>query len=139
MLRSSGSEAGGRPTTILVVDDEPSVLALVRTMLWRAGFTVLEASGGEQALSIAKQHESPIQLLLTDVLMPDMNGYELAGKVKDARPEAKVLFMTGYRDKVVLESTGRPVGEAALIRKPFTAHNLVAKIEEVLNEQSVNA
>jgi CheY-like chemotaxis protein len=108
-------------------------------MLWRAGFTVLEASGGEQALSIATQHESPIQLLLTDVLMPDMNGYELAGKMKDARPEAKVLFMTGYRDKVVLESTGRPVGEAALIRKPFTAHNLVAKIEEVLNEQSVNA
>jgi DNA-binding NtrC family response regulator len=101
-------------------------------MLWRAGFTVLEASGGEQALGIAKQHDSPIQLLLTDVLMPDMNGHDLAGKVTAARPEAKVLFMTGYRDKVVVESTGRPVSEGSLIRKPFTAHNLVAKIEEVL-------
>jgi DNA-binding NtrC family response regulator len=139
MLRSSGVEAGGRPTTILVVDDEPAILALVRTMLWRAGFTVLEASGGEQALGIAKQHDAPIQLLLTDVLMPDMNGHDLAGQVTAARPEAKVLFMTGYRDKVVVESTGRPVSEASLIRKPFTAHNLVAKIEEILGEQSVSA
>jgi CheY-like chemotaxis protein len=139
MLRSSGSETGIRPTTILVVDDEPSVLALVRTMLWRAGYTVLEGSGADQALGVAAQHPSPIQLLLTDVLMPDMNGYELAEKLLSARPETKVLFMTGYRDKVVLESTGRPVDDAPLIRKPFTAHNLVAKIEELLNEQSVEA
>ncbi len=138
MLRSSGSEAGRGPITILVVDDEPSVLALVRTMLWRAGYTVLEASGGEQALGVSSAHASPIQLLLTDVLMPDMNGYELAEKLKAARPEAKVLYMTGYRDKVLLESTGRPVSDAPLIRKPFTAHNLVAKIEEIL-EQSVSA
>ena len=132
MLRSSGSEEGRRPTTILVVDDEPSVLALVRTMLWRAGFTVLEAPGGDEALSLASGHTEPIQLLLTDVLMPGINGYALAEKITAVRPETKVLFMTGYRDKVVLESTGRPISDSPLIRKPFTAHNLVAKIEEML-------
>ena len=135
MLRSTGSESGRRPTTILVVDDEPSVLALVRTMLWRAGFTVLEAPGGEQALRLASEQTAAIQLLLTDVLMPDMNGYELAEKLMSRRPETKILFMTGYRDKVLLESTGRALEEAPLIRKPFTAFNLVAKIEEILNEQ----
>jgi len=104
-------------------------------MLWRAGFTVLEAPGGEQALRLASEQTAAIQLLLTDVLMPDMNGYELAEKLMSRRPETKILFMTGYRDKVLLESTGRALEEAPLIRKPFTAFNLVAKIEEILNEQ----
>lgn len=139
MLRTTGSETGRRPTTILVVDDEPSVLALVRTMLWRAGYTVLEASGGSQALALAAKQTDAIQLLLTDVLMPEMNGHELAEQMKAAHPETKILFMTGYRDKVLLESTGRAVEEFPLIRKPFTAFNLVAKIEELLNEQSVEA
>ncbi len=138
MLRSTGSDAGRRPITILVVDDEPSVLALVRTMLWRAGYTVLEASGGEQAIQIASEQTAPIQLLLTDVLMPDMNGYDLAEKFTSLYPQTKVLYMTGYRDKVVLESTGRPLDDSPLIRKPFTAFNLVAKIEELL-KQSVHS
>jgi hypothetical protein len=139
MLRASGPDADQTPTTILVVDDEASVLALVRTMLWRAGYTVLEASSGEQALAVASEHASPIQLLLTDVLMPDMNGYELAEKLKAGRPQTKLLYMTGYRDMVLVDSTGRQVRGAALIRKPFTAHNLVAKIEEILNVDSVKA
>ncbi len=117
--------------TILVVDDEPSVLALVRTMLWRAGYTVLEASGPEEALKLASA-ESPIDLLVTDVLMPEMNGYELAEKVRELRPDIKILYMSGYRDKVLLESTGRTLAEAPLLRKPFTQHNLVAKIAEML-------
>ena len=107
-------------------------------MLWRAGYTVLEASGGEQALVVASAHSSPIELLLTDVLMPDMNGCELAERLTSARPDTKILYMTGYRDKVLVESTGRSVSDAPLIRKPFTAYALVAKIDEVL-DQSVNA
>lgn len=138
MLSSSGSEAGSRPTTILVVDDEASILALVRTMLWRAGYTVLEASDGEQALRVAAEHAAPIQILLTDVLMPDMNGLELAEKFTSVRPEAKILYMTGYRDKVVVESTGRPVRDSPLIRKPFKAYDLIAKIEELAGGPSVN-
>ena len=93
-------------------------------MLWRAGYTVLEASDGEQALRVAAEHAAPIQILLTDVLMPGMNGLELAEKFKSVRPEAKILYMTGYRDKVVVESTGRPVRDSPLIRKPFKAYTI---------------
>jgi two-component system cell cycle sensor histidine kinase/response regulator CckA len=123
--------------TILVVDDEPSLLALVRTMLWRAGFAVLEAAGGEEALRIAGQHAQPIQLLLTDILMPDMNGYELAEKLQAARPGIKVLFMSGYTDKALFESTGRKLDGSRMIRKPFTAYHLVQRIEEALDSQSL--
>ena len=108
-------------------------------MLWRAGYTVLEASDGEEALRVAAEHPASIQILLTDVLMPDMNGLELAEKFAFVRPEAKILYMTGYRDKVVVESTGRSVDDSPLIRKPFTAYNLIAKIEELVGGQSVNA
>lgn len=118
--------------TILVVDDEASVLALVRTMLWRAGFTVLEAAGPEDALRTAAEHPTAIQLILTDVLMPGMNGYELADQLLGLRPETKVLFMSGYRDKVLAESTGRALASGPFLRKPFTQHVLIAKIEEVL-------
>jgi two-component system cell cycle sensor histidine kinase/response regulator CckA len=123
--------------TILVVDDEPSLLALVRTMLWRAGFAVLEASGGEEALRVAAQHAQPIQLLLTDVLMPDMNGYELAERLQAAQPDIKVLFMSGYTDKALFESTGRKLDSSRMIRKPFTAYNLVHRIEEALDGRSL--
>jgi CheY-like chemotaxis protein len=139
MLRSSESEEGSRPTTVLVVDDEASLLALVRTMLWRAGYTVLEASDGEQALLVVAEHASPIHILLTDVLMPGMNGCELAEKFKASRPEAKVLYMTGYREKVLVVSTGRSIDDSPLLRKPFTAYSLIAKIEELLDGQSVSA
>lgn len=131
-MSSSGPQTPSRATTVLVVDDEPSVLALVRTMLWRAGYTVLEASGGEEALGIIAGREGPVQLMVTDILMPDMNGYELAEKVKALQPEVKIVYMSGYRDKVLLESTGRSLEDAPLIRKPFTQYNLIAKIGEVL-------
>jgi CheY-like chemotaxis protein len=134
MPHPSGSEAAHRATTILVVDDEPSICALVRTMLWRAGYTVLEASGGEEALEVAAGHDSPIQLLLADVLMPDMNGYELAEKLRLVRPEARVLYMSGYRDNVLMESAGRSLAQDPFIRKPFTQFSLTAKISELLED-----
>jgi two-component system cell cycle sensor histidine kinase/response regulator CckA len=65
--------------------------------------------------------------------MPGMNGYELADKLLALRPEAKVLFMSGYRDKVLAESTGRPLAEGPFLRKPFTQYALIAKIEDVLD------
>jgi CheY-like chemotaxis protein len=103
-------------------------------MLWRAGYTVLEATGGEEALEVAAGHGSPIQLLLADVLMPDMNGYELAEKLRLVRPETRVLYMSGYRDNVLMERTGGSPEQDPLIRKPFTQYSLTAKISELLGD-----
>lgn len=135
----SGPVDDHRDTTILVVDDEPTLLALVRTMLWRAGFTVLEASSGEEALRVAAGHASPIQLLLTDILMPETNGYQLAAALRAKRPEVKILYMSGFTDQVLLESTGRKAGEAQLIRKPFTQYKLITKISEILESPVTTA
>jgi two-component system cell cycle sensor histidine kinase/response regulator CckA len=129
-------ESGPRGVTVLVVDDETSVLALARTMLWRAGFDVLEASDPTEALQLSAAHTAPIQLLLTDVLMPDMNGFDLAEKVKTQRPDIKVLYMSGFTDTVLLESTGRSLTGLPLIRKPFTAHRLVSTISDLLANHS---
>ena len=115
------------------------MLSLVRTMLWRAGFTVLEAPGAEEALHVASEHTGSIQLLLSDVLMPGTNGYQLADTLTAVRPDTKVLFMSGYRDKVLSESTGRASSQAPLLRKPFTQYALVSKIQELLDAQSADA
>jgi len=131
------SQPASHPSvTILVVDDEDSVLALVRTMLWRAGFTVLEAPGAEEALHVASEHTGSIDLLVSDVLMPGRNGYDLADALMAVRPDTKVLFMSDYRDKVLNESTGRASSEAPLLRKPFTQYALVSKVQELLDAQS---
>ena len=139
MADSSSPRASRHAATILVVDDEDSVLSLVRTMLWRAGFTVLEAPVAEEALRVAAEHAGPIDLLLSDILMPGTNGYELADELTAGRPETKVLLMSGYRDKVLTESTGRGPSHAPLLRKPFTQYGLVSKIEELLDGQSGDA
>jgi len=130
MRETSGIQPQGEQPTVLVVDDEPAIVALVRTMLWRAGFTVLEATSPEEALRIAGS--AAVDVLLSDVMMPGMNGYELAAKVRSERPAVKVLFMSGYRDRAIAESTGVTVDDASLVRKPFTQHTLVSRIGELL-------
>ncbi len=139
MEPSSDPGRGQSGTTILVVDDEPALVALVRTMLWRAGYQVLEASSGEEALRIAAEAKPPINVLLTDIMMPEMNGYELADRIRGMSADVKVLFMSGYRDRIIFESTGVEVAELPLIRKPFTQYTLVTKITEVLNSSQVRA
>jgi two-component system, cell cycle sensor histidine kinase and response regulator CckA len=137
-MSSSAESAAARPRTrILVVDDEQTLVALVRTMLWRAGYEVLEASDGEEALKLAAQPGAPIQLLLTDVVMPGMNGYELAEALTSTHPGLKVLFMSGYTDKALFDSTGRSLGDAPILRKPFTQFKLTNKVAELLEESSV--
>ena len=121
--------------TILVVDDERDVCELVRDYLVAAGYRVLEAADGEEALRISEAHTEPIHLLLTDVVMPRLNGVELAAQLTRRRPDTKVLYMSGFA--VVgaqIEQLSGPTLEPGdpILPKPFTAEALTRKVHEVL-------
>lgn len=123
------------PETILVVEDEPAVRWLVCSILRMHGYTLLEAGRGTKALRICQQHEGPIHLLLTDILMPEMNGLDLARQVVALRPQTRVLYMSGYPDSDSLVHFGLHP-ESAFIQKPFTPDALIRKVREVLGEPS---
>jgi two-component system cell cycle sensor histidine kinase/response regulator CckA len=117
--------------TILVVEDHPAVRGMVRETLEQLGYTVLEATDGYEALRMIEKETREIQLLLTDVIMPLMNGRELATRLRSLRPETKVLYMSGYTDEV-LAFHGIAHPEISFIQKPFTNPELAAKIELAL-------
>lgn len=121
--------------TILVVDDEDHVRALARDILLGAGYRVLEAASGEQALRVAADHPGPIHLLLTDVMMPGINGRELADQLLGQRRELRVLFMSGRAAEVISEA-GVLIPVDAFVAKPFTVDRLVAKVREKLTYRS---
>jgi PAS domain S-box-containing protein len=120
--------------TVLVVEDEPLVRELVAEMLQSAGYQVLVAGGGAEAIRLAESHAGPIQLLLTDVVMPELGGRELARQLADRRPEVRVLYMTGYTDDVVLRHGDLGPG-AAILQKPFTAAALARQVREALGSR----
>jgi two-component system cell cycle sensor histidine kinase/response regulator CckA len=126
--------AEAEPTleTILVVEDEGGIRALVRKILRRQGYQVLEASGGEEALQVLEASGAKVDLLLTDVMMPGMNGVELSQRALSQFGHLKVLFLSGYTDESVLESGQFPVG-TAFLQKPFTLGSLLGKVREVLD------
>ena len=105
--------------TILVVDDEPAICSLVRTLLEREGYPVLIAGDGETATHIYEEHSAEVALLLTDVKMPGMNGLELADRILRKKPQLGVLFMSG--------SPGA-TGGLACIAKPFTRAQLIGRV-----------
>jgi PAS domain S-box-containing protein len=118
--------------TILVVEDETMVRELARELLEMSGYTVLEASHGREALSLCRTHGNPIHLLLTDVVMPHMNGQELARTLAPLRPDMKVLYMSGYTEedgvlREILDS------DTIFLQKPFTPSALAGKVRTVLN------
>ncbi len=120
--------------TILVVEDEPGVRDLVKQTLEQLGYRVLEAADGYEALRVIEQHTGRIHLLLTDVIMPVMNGHELATRVQSVRPGAKVLYMSGYADDVLaFHGIDRP--EIAFIQKPFTASDLATTVDKLLSAE----
>lgn len=121
---SETSNAGQRPT-ILVVDDEAEVRALVREVLTLNGFDVVDTGDPFEARRIAERQ--PVALLLTDVVMPIMNGIELAQRVEATSPATKVLLMSGFSTSAV-KGSGRP-----LISKPFKANELVGTIRQMLD------
>ena len=120
---------------MLVVDDDQSVLQVASKVLRRGGYDVLEANGGEEALRTAEEHDGKIDLLLTDVVMPGMNGRELGNAICQRFPWVRVLFMSAYtEDEVILH--GVRVAEVHFIAKPFTIDGLRTKVRAVLDEET---
>ncbi|MFO0707200.1 MAG: PAS domain S-box protein [Nitrospira sp.] len=132
---AGGDRVQGRET-ILLVEDEPAVRGLVHETLRLHGYTVLEARHGIEALLTGTKHLGPIHLLLTDVVMPQMSGPEVAEKLTTVRPELKVLYMSGYPDHPVF-SQGGIKRDTAFLQKPFTPNVLAQKVREVLDGAKV--
>ena len=118
--------------TVLLVEDEPEVRGLARDILHQQGYTVLEAADGDEALRIGREHGGPIHLLVTDVVMPQMGGRELADHLRAGRHETKVLYVSGYTDDAILHQGVSETG-MAFLPKPFTASALAHKVREVLD------
>ena len=125
-LRAAASE------TLLLVEDEASVRELLRELLESAGYSVLEAARPSEALQFAQSHDAPIQLLITDVVMPEMTGPELAQRLCAIRPGLRLLFLSGYTEGVVADK-GLLGDGAHFLQKPFTTDALEAKVREVLD------
>ncbi len=118
--------------TVLVVEDEAPVRSVARQVLERHGYTVLEAPSAEAALDIVARYSGTIHLLLTDVVMPGLNGRELANRLAGLRPDAKVIFMSGYTDDAVTRHGVLEPG-SAYVQKPFTPDAIARKVREVLD------
>lgn len=120
--------------TILIVEDEEAVRNLASQILKRQGYRVLVASSGEEALELFSVSKEPIHLILTDVVMPRMNGRELADHLISFHPEMKILYMSGYTDDAILHHGVLEEG-VNYIQKPFTMEGLTKKVREVLDQE----
>jgi two-component system cell cycle sensor histidine kinase/response regulator CckA len=130
---ASGSSRGHE--TILLVEDESAVRSLVARVLRRKGYTVLEASNGLEALGVYERHAGPVDIVVADVVMPEMPGPQLVGRLRERAPNLRILYMSGYAsDQMpVYASDQMPViGDDAFIEKPFTLDALAEKVREVL-------
>jgi PAS domain S-box-containing protein len=118
--------------TILLVEDEANLRYLARQFLEKQGYRVIDAADGAVAMQIAVAHEGVIHLLLTDVIMPGMNGRELAQRISEIRPNVKVLYMSGYTENVIGHNGTLDAG-VRLLQKPFTLRDLKSKVREVID------
>ena len=118
--------------TVLVVEDEDSILSLSTTVLERYGYTVLAARTPLQALEMVESHQGSIDILLTDVVMPEMNGKELQNRIERLRPNLKVLFMSGYTSNVIMHR-GILESDVHFLQKPFSVESLANKVRKVLD------
>jgi signal transduction histidine kinase/ActR/RegA family two-component response regulator len=131
--RDGGSPAGKEPAkaTLLVVEDEESIRTYLRRLLESKGYMVLAAASGEAALEVEAAWHDRIHLLLTDVVMPGMNGRELADRISGRRPGLMALFISGYTDDAILQE-GVPEKDRFFLHKPFTSEALLDKVRAIL-------
>ncbi len=124
----------GKPI-ILLVEDESTVREVTREVLEHAGYQVLESDGPREALRLAAEHQGRIGLLLSDVVMPGMNGLDLALRIQEIQPLVTTVFMSGYADNAVLHKAVRdPL--SIYIQKPFTVNVLLTRVAEALARSS---
>lgn len=126
--------AKGRGETILVVEDEESVRRVAAQVLTSSGYLVLEANSGPDALRLVALNREPIDLILTDMMMPGMNGRQLAQVLEEVRPGIKVLYMSGYTDDAMVHR-GVFTKQLAFLQKPFSPAKLERKVREVLDQE----
>jgi PAS domain S-box-containing protein len=121
--------------TILVAEDEDAVRALTSRILRKRGYNVLEAKDGREAVNVALAHRGEIRLLVTDVIMPHLNGRELSERIAKVMPHVKVLYMSGYTDDALLQRGVLQSGTGNFLEKPFTPEALAKKVREVLETE----
>jgi len=124
--------SGTERATILVVDDEEAIRRMMEKMLGNSGFTVLKASSAVEALTVCEKSGGDVQLVVTDVSMPGMDGFELAQQISQRWPGIRILFMSGCANDL---SVVRQLYEQPLLPKPFTRDALAAKVRELLTPQ----
>ncbi len=126
-----GRDRDGRSGTVLLVEDSDVVRDVIANLLESGGLTVLQASGGEEALALSRRGDAPIDLLLTDIVMPEMSGVELADRLERERPDMHILFMTGYAEEVVVNE-GILGKHRECIGKPFTQEQITKRVRKIL-------
>ncbi|MCA1794754.1 MAG: response regulator [Desulfobacteraceae bacterium] len=117
---------------MLLVEDEATILRMTRMMLERKGYSVLPAATPGEAIDLAKTHADKIHLLMSDVVMPEMNGRDLAGQITKLYPGIRLLFMSGYTAEVIAHQGVLDDG-VAFIQKPFSMADMTEKVREVLD------
>jgi CheY-like chemotaxis protein len=123
---SSGTE------TLLIVENETAIRNLLQMALRKNGYTVLAAESGREALELVRVHAGPLDLLITDVMMPDMDGPELVRQLTTIRPETRTLFMSGYLDDALGEHGILPAN-VNFIQKPFSPRVIAQKVRDILD------
>jgi DNA-binding NtrC family response regulator len=121
---------------ILLVEDDISVRITAKRILERAGYSVITASNGREALAIHERHDAKIDLLLTDMIMPEMNGRELVARIRERDPEVAVLVMSGYTEQTSISQSLVESG-SVFIQKPFTPESLTAKVRSAISSAAM--
>jgi len=123
--------------TVLLVEDEAALRRYLRDLLEGAGYVVLDAADAVEALEIGRRRTLPVDLLLTDIVMPGLSGGDLAERFRKAHPETTVLFMSGYAEDAIIRRVVAARG-AVFLQKPFTPNGLLTRVREMLDARAVS-